>query len=243
MKNFGTEKIEEELEIFFPQARIARMDLDSTRIKFAYQRLINDFEERKIDILVGTQMVTKGLDFDNVSVVGIVSADQMLNFPDFRSHERSFQIMLQVAGRAGRKNKGKVIIQTHFPSHPVIKHVVEHNYAKMFSDEIEHRKKFKYPPFYRLIELTIMHRNMDTVSSAAGELAEKLKLILGKRVLGPEFPLIPRIKNLYHKKILLKISREESVSKAKEKIFELISHLQNNDAYRMVKVQADVDPV
>lgn len=242
MKNFGTERIEEELEIFFPQARIARMDLDSTRIKFAYQRLINDFEERKIDILVGTQMVTKGLDFDNVGVVGIVNADQMLNFPDFRSHERSFQIMSQVAGRAGRKNKGKVIIQTYSPSHPVIKHVVEHDYTKMFSNEIEHRKKFKYPPFYRLIELTIMHREMNTVGSAADKLAQELKLFLGKRVLGPEFALIPRIKNLYHKKILLKISREESVSKVKEKLFELISQIQNNEAYKMIKIQADVDP-
>ena len=243
MKNFGTEKIEEELEIFFPQARIARMDLDSTRSKFAYQHLINDFEERNIDILVGTQMVTKGLDFDNVSVVGILSADQMLNFPDFRSHERSFQIMSQTAGRAGRKNKGRVIVQTHSPSHPIVQHVVQHNFAKMFSEEIEHRKNFKYPPFYRLIELTVMHRDMDIINLAADELAQKLKSLLGKRVLGPEFALIPRIKNLYHKKILLKIAREESSVKVKEKIFELISHLQNNDAYKAVKVQADVDPV
>lgn len=243
MKNFGTEKIEEELEIFFPQAKIARMDLDSTRSKFAYQHLINDFEEKKIDILVGTQMVTKGLDFDNVSVVGILSADQMLNFPDFRSHERSFQIMSQVAGRAGRKNKGKVIIQTYSPTHPVIEHVVKHDYLKMFSEEIEHRKNFKYPPFHRLIELTVMHRDMDVVILSSDELTKKLRDFLGKRVLGPEFALIPRIKNLYHKKILLKIAREESSAKVKEKIFELISKMQSADAYKAVKVHADVDPL
>lgn len=243
MKNFGTEKIEEELEIFFPDARIARMDLDSTRTKFAYQHLINDFEERNIDILVGTQMVTKGLDFDNVGVVGILSADQMLNFPDFRSHERSFQVMSQVAGRAGRKNKGKVILQTSDPTHRVIRHVMDHDFEKMFKEEIEHRKNFNYPPFYRLLELTVMHRDMDTINIAADELAQKLKSFLGKRVLGPEFDLIPRIKNLYRKKILLKISREESSSKVKEKVFELISRLQNNDTYKALKVQADVDPL
>ena len=219
------------------------MDLDSTRSKFAYQHLINDFEERHIDILVGTQMVTKGLDFDNVSVVGILSADQMMNFPDFRSHERSFQIMSQVAGRAGRKNKGKVIVQTYAPSHPIIAHVVKHDFTKMYSEEIKHRKNFAYPPFHRLIELTVIHRDMDTVNLAADELVSKLKELLGKRVLGPEFALIPRIKNLYHKKILLKIAREESPAKVKKKIFELISRMQNNDAYKAVKVQADVDPI
>ena len=151
--------------------------------------------------------------------------------------------MSQVAGRAGRKKKGKVIVQTHSPSHPVIQHVVTHDFIKMFSEEIEHRKNFKYPPFYRLIELTVMHRDMDTINLAADELADKLRSILGKRVLGPEFALIPRIKNLYHKKILLKIAREESSVKVKEKIFELISHLQSNDAYKAVKVQADVDPM
>ena len=244
MKNFGTEKIEEELQLFFPDARIARMDLDSMRSKHSYLRLLSDFEEQNIDVLVGTQMLTKGLDFDNVGTVGILSADAMMNFPDFRSHERSFQIMAQVAGRAGRKSKqGKVIIQTYDPKHITIQHVIKNDFAAMYTEEIKHRRNFHYPPFHRLIELTVMHRDIDTVSHSAEELADKLKSFLGKRVLGPEFALIPRIKNLYHKKILIKIGREESASKVKEKIRELIVNLQNNDAYRAVRVQADVDPM
>ena len=244
MKNFGTEKIEEELQIFFPDARIARMDYDSTRLRFAHERLITDFEERNIDILVGTQMVTKGLDFENVSLVGILSADQMMNFPDFRSHERSFQMLAQVSGRAGRKSKrGKVILQTYSPDNSIIQDVISNDFEKMYTEEIEHRKNFQYPPFYRLIELTIIDKDVDVVNTSSDELAQKLRTAFGKRVLGPEFPIIPRIKNLYHKKMVIKIAKEESPNKTKAMIRSSILELQKYPAYKYLRVQADVDPV
>ena len=220
------------------------MDYDSTRLRFAHERLINDFESRSIDILVGTQMVTKGLDFENVSLVGILSADQMMNFPDFRSHERSFQMLAQVSGRAGRKSKrGKVILQTYSPQHHIIQYVISNDFKKMYNEEIEHRKNFQYPPFYRLIELTIIDKDVDVVNTSSDELAEKLKTALGKRVLGPEFPIIPRIRNLYHKKIVVKIAKEESANKIKTMIRSLIVELQTYPAYKYLRVQADVDPI
>jgi primosomal protein N' (replication factor Y) (superfamily II helicase) len=244
MKNFGTEKIEEELQIFFPEARIARMDYDSTRLRFAHERLIADFEARTIDILVGTQMVTKGLDFENVNLVGILSADQMMNFPDFRSHERSFQMLAQVSGRSGRKSKrGKVILQTYSPQHHIVQYVISNDYEKMYNEEIEHRQNFQYPPFYRLIELTIIDKDIDVVNTSAEELADKLKAVLGKRILGPEFPIISRIKNVYHKKIVVKIAKEESANKIKAMIRWLIIELQKYPAYKYLRVQANVDPV
>jgi primosomal protein N' (replication factor Y) len=244
MKNFGTEKIEDDLQIFFPQARIARMDYDSTRSRLAYQQLLNNFEEGNIDVLVGTQMVTKGLDFENVSTVGILSADLMLNFPDFRSHERTFQMLAQVAGRAGRKNKrGKVILQTYWPKHPVIQHVINNDFEKLYREEIAHRKNFQYPPFHRLIELTVMDKDIHKVSVASDELAKKLRNLFGKRILGPEFPLVPRIKNVYLIKIIIKIAKEESAYKVKEKIRSLIIDFQKEPAYRGVSVKIDVDPM
>lgn len=244
MKNFGTEKIEEELQIFFPEARIARMDYDTTRSRFAHERLINDFSEGNIDILVGTQMVTKGLDFEHVSTVGILSADQMMHFPDFRSHERCFQMLAQVSGRAGRKRKrGKVIMQTYKPEHHIIQYVIDNNYEKMYSEEIEHRKNFHYPPFHRLIELTVVDKNIDKVNAFSDELGTILKNELGQRVLGPEFPIIPRIKNLYHKKLVIKIAREESAHQIKTLIRLAIDSLHRHEAYKYIKVQADVDPV
>ncbi len=244
MKNFGTEKIEEELEIFFPDARIARMDHDSTRSRFAHERLLTDFEERNIDILVGTQMVTKGLDFEHVSLVGILSADQMMNFPDFRSHERSFQMLTQVSGRSGRKDKrGKVVLQTYSPQHPIIQHVIKNDFEKMYTEELEHRKNFQYPPFHRLIELTVIDKDLDVVNASSDELAQKLRTAFGKRVLGPEFPIISRIKNLYHKKIVIKIAKEESPNKTKTLIRSSILELQAYPAYKYLRVQADVDPI
>jgi primosomal protein N' (replication factor Y) (superfamily II helicase) len=243
MKNFGTEKIEEELHLFFPEARIARMDYDSTRLRFAHERLINDFEARTVDILVGTQMVTKGLDFENVSLVGILSADQMMNFPDFRSHEKSFQMLTQVSGRAGRNSKrGKVILQTYSPSHPLIHDVINNDFKKMYEEEIIHRENFHYPPFYRLIELTVIDKDIDTVNGSAMELVERLKKILEKRVLGPEFPIIPRIKNHYHKKIIIKIGKDESAHKIKKIIRGMLDELQSHPAYKYLKVQINVDP-
>ena len=244
MKGFGTEKIEEELQIFYPKAKIARMDLDTTRSKFAHQHIIQDFEERNVDILVGTQMVTKGLDFDNVSMVGILNADSMLNFPDFRSFERSFQLMSQVAGRAGRKNKrGTVIIQTHNPTHSIILEVIENNYVGMYTNQLLDRKNFNYPPYYRLIEMTVIHKDLDLVNDAAKYIADKLKKHFGKRVLGPEFPMISRIRNLFHKTILIKIERESSVMQVKKIIVEELGKFKVKSEYKSVRVNMDVDPM
>jgi primosomal protein N' (replication factor Y) len=244
MKGFGTEKIEEELAVFYPQANIARMDLDTTRSKFAHQHIIQDFEEGKIDILVGTQMVTKGLDFDNVSMVGILNADSMLNFPDFRSFERSYQLMAQVSGRAGRKNKrGKVIIQTQNPEHSIIQDVINNNFLSMYIHQLADRKTFNYPPFYRLIEITVIHKDADMVNASSKYLADELKRHFKKRVLGPEFPIVSRIRNLYRKNILLKIEREASVIKAKKILAGLLVQFKTSNDYKAVRVQIDVDPM
>lgn len=244
MKGFGTEKIEEELSIFYPKARISRMDLDTTRSKFAHQHIIQDFEEGNIDILVGTQMVTKGLDFDNVSMVGILNADSMLNFPDFRSFERSFQLMAQVSGRAGRKSKrGKVIIQTQNPEHSIIQEVIANDFASMYTNQLMDRKNFNYPPYFRLIEVTVIHKDVDMVNASSKYLADALKKHFAKRVLGPEFPLVSRVRNLYHKNILLKIERDASVGQVKKILSELLMKFKSSDDYKSVRVQIDVDPM
>ncbi len=244
MKGFGTEKIEEELAIFYPKAKIARMDLDTTRSKFAHQHIIHDFEEGNIDILVGTQMVTKGLDFNNVSMVGILNADSMLNFPDFRAFERSYQLMAQVSGRAGRKNKrGKVIIQTHNPEHTIIQNVWNNDYLNMYTFQLLDRKNFNYPPYYRLIEITLIHRDLDLVNASAKSFADELKQQFGKRVLGPEFPLVARVRNMYRKNILLKIERDVSVTQFKKIVTEMIVKYKNDKLFKSVKVQIDVDPL
>ncbi len=244
MKGFGTEKIEEELAIYFPAAKIARMDLDTTRSKFAHQHIIQDFEDGKIDVLVGTQMVTKGLDFDNVSLVGILNADSMLNFPDFRAYERSYQLMAQVAGRAGRKNKrGKVIIQTQNSDHSIIQDVWHNNYLSMYTTQLLDRRNFNYPPFYRLIELSVVHRDINMVNAGAKYLADELKNHFGKRVLGPEFPIVSRIRNQYHKNILLKIERDASVAQVKKIVTDLLIQFKSKSDYKAVKIVLDIDPM
>ncbi|MFH1319311.1 MAG: primosomal protein N' [Bacteroidota bacterium] len=243
-KGFGTEKIAEELAIYFPNAKIARMDLDTTRSKYAYQSIINDFETGKVDILVGTQMITKGLDFDNVSVVGILNADTMLNFPDFRSFERSFQLMAQVSGRAGRKKKrGKVVVQTYNPAHSIVQNVVNNDYQCMYENEIVQREKFKYPPYYRLIEITLKHKNYKLLDKSATELCMKLKRKFGKRVLGPVSPVVGRVKSQYLKKLLIKLEKEASGSKAKNILTEIINGFKITATYKSVRVQVDVDPM
>jgi len=243
-KGFGTEKIEEEIGIFFPEAKIARMDWDTTRGKYAHQELIENFEERRIDILVGTQMLTKGLDFDNVGLVGILNADGMLNFPDFRAHERSYQLMAQVSGRAGRKQKrGKVIIQTHDPEKFIIQQVIMNNYEAMYANEISERKSFSYPPYYRLVEITLKHRNVDMLNTACGFIAGEGKKAFGKNLLGPEFPLVSRIKGLYLKTFLLKIERETAPSGVKNKLREIITQLKLKKEFSRVIVSVDVDPM
>lgn len=243
-KGFGTEKIEEELAIYFPAARIARMDLDTTRSKYAYQQLLQSFEDRSVDILVGTQMVTKGLDFDHVSVVGILNADSMLHFPDFRSFERSYQLMAQVSGRAGRKDKqGKVIIQTHSPGHHVIQTVVENKWELFYHGQLLERKNFLYPPFYRLIKLTLKHRDANLLNNAAADLAEPLRAHFGQRILGPEFPPVARVRNFYLKNILIKLEKELSVSQSKQVIAQSIAQVKSIADYKSLIVQIDVDPL
>ncbi len=244
LKGFGTEKIEEEILLLFPNAKTGRLDLDTTRSKNSYRQIIYDFEEQNIEILVGTQMVTKGLDFENVALVGIMNADQMLYFPDFRANERSFQLMAQVAGRAGRKNKrGKVIIQTYSPGHPVIKQVIENDYSAFYQKEISERKFFNYPPFCRLIEITLKHVSSEKINEAAVFLAGALRKKFGQRVLGPEFPPVARIKNMYHKNILLKIEKEASSQKAKEILWEEINNFKREKGFSSVRVSMDVDPM
>ncbi|MBK7028393.1 MAG: primosomal protein N' [Bacteroidales bacterium] len=243
MKGFGTEKIEEELSIFFPTARIARMDLDSTRSRNSLHRIISDFEEGRIDILAGTQMVTKGLDFDHVSLVGIMNADSLLSYPDFRAHERSYQLMAQVAGRSGRKQKqGKVLIQAFNAKHAILQLVINNDYPSMYHQQILEREKFKYPPYYRLIRLTLKHADNDVLNSAAAELAKILKGKFGKRILGPEYPQVSRIRNLYLKNIMIKLEKGVNLPKVKEDIFSAIQKLYTSHIHSPVRVIIDVDP-
>ena len=243
-RGFGTEKIEQEIEEFFPQAHISRMDVDTTRNKKSYDKIITDFEQGKVDILVGTQMVTKGLDFERVSLVGILNADNMLNFPDFRSHERAFQLMAQVSGRAGRKNKrGTVVLQTSAPEHPVIGQVLRNDYAAMFSTQCTERGQFGYPPYTRLIEITLRHRDIKTTERAAQELAAEFRKVFGKRVFGPNIPPVSRIQNLYIKNILLKIETASSTEKAKEILKQITGQLLTREPYKSLKISVDVDPV
>jgi primosomal protein N' (replication factor Y) (superfamily II helicase) len=244
MKGFGTEKIEDELSVFFPSAKIKRMDLDTTRGKHSYKNIINDFEEKKIDILVGTQMVTKGLDFDNVGLVGILSADSMLQFPDFRAHERSFQLMVQVSGRTGRKNKrGKVIIQTYQVTHPVVRQVIHTDYNAHYLQELNERQEFNYPPYFKLIEITLQAKDPDQLNAAANFLSAQLRTVFGKNILGPESPLIPRIRNNYLKKLLIKVQRDQSHNAARKRITDVLEFFGSKQEYKAVRVVVDVDPM
>ncbi|MFC1732769.1 primosomal protein N' [candidate division KSB1 bacterium] len=243
MKGFGTEKIEEEIPVFFPDAKVSRMDLDTTRSKQAYHHIINDFEERRIDILVGTQMLTKGLDFDNVSIVGILNADNMINYPDFRSYERSFQLISQVSGRAGRKKKrGKVFIQTFNPKHFVIKNVIDFNYHPFISTVLSERNRFHYPPYTRLIKLTLKHKDRKKLDDAAFEMKQLLKPIFGKQIIGPEFPVVSRIRLFYIKDFLIKLERDGSISEMKQKLMNGIDLFYAKQINKSVRVIVDVDP-
>jgi primosomal protein N' (replication factor Y) len=244
MLGFGTEKIEDELSLMFPNKVVKRLDLDTTRSKHAYEEIIEEFEQRRIDILIGTQMITKGLDFDHVSMVGILDADMLLNRPDFRAYERSYQLMSQVAGRAGRKEKrGKVIIQTGNPDHWVIQLVQEHNYKEFYAQEVIERQQFFYPPYYKMIQLTLKHTNEQMVHAASIELADQLKEVFKERVLGPEFPIIKRIQNYYLKEIKLKIERSAPERKVKERMREMIDQFYAKPANKSVKMVIDVDPL
>lgn len=244
MLGFGTEKIEDELEIMFPDKKIARLDLDTTRQKNAYSQILGDFEARKIDVLIGTQMVSKGLDFDHVSLVGILDADMLLNRPDFRAFERSYQLMSQVAGRSGRKSKrGSVVIQTAQPEHWIIQKVIEHNYVDFYTHEIIERRNFFYPPFFKIIHLTLKHKDENLVNEGANVLAKSLKDVFKERVLGPEFPIVKRIQNQYLKQIQLKIEREANLVNVKLKLEELIDLFYAVPAYKSIRIVIDVDPI
>ncbi len=242
-KGFGTEKIEEEIKQLFPDARVQRMDMDTTRSKKSYQKIIADVENEKIDILIGTQMVTKGLDFQKVSLVGILNADNLLNFPDFRAHERAFQLMAQVSGRAGRKFKrGLVVIQTSTPDHPVIAQVLKHDYAAMYNCQCDERKQFKYPPFYRMIQISLKHRDASVVNQAAKVMVQAMRAVFGDRVLGPVVPAISRIQNLFVRQIIFKIENEASLSKAKAYLNDITIRMLAQKDFKSVKISRDVDP-
>lgn len=244
MKGFGTEKLEEDLSIILPDAKIKRMDLDTTRAKNAFEKIFEDFADKKIDILVGTQMVTKGLDFENVSVVGVLNADNMINFPDFRSFERSFQMLVQVSGRAGRKDKkGKVIIQSFNPYHSVIRYVIENNYQKMYDSQILERRNFKYPPFYRLIRFVLKHKDYRDLNAAAQDFTQLLSTHFGPRVLGPEYPMVSRVRGLYLKEVLLKLEKGFSIDLAREQIKALLEAFNKAKQYKAIRVIIDVDPL
>lgn len=244
MTGVGTERIEEDLQIMFPEARVARMDLDSTLQKNQYLELLNDFEQRKIDILVGTQMVTKGLDFEHVSVVGIINADNIINYPSFRSYEHAFQQMTQVSGRAGRHGTGgKVILQTYNPHHQVIENVMKADYLALYEEQIQERRVFLYPPYYRLIEITLKHRDPEVLNGAADWMAQQLRSVFAARVMGPEYPLVSRIRGLYLKTITLRFEKSEPVADAKRVIHQIGDDLTKQEGWSGVSVIYDVDPM
>jgi primosomal protein N' (replication factor Y) (superfamily II helicase) len=240
---FGTEKIEEELRPLFPGAHIERMDLDTTRAKNAFSKIIRNLETRKTDILIGTQMVTKGLDFEHVRVVGILNADNLINFPDFRAHERAWQLISQVSGRAGRKHKrGKVVVQTSQPGHPLIELIRRQDYHATFRLQMEERKLFQYPPWFRLIKIVVKHKNMQHASHIAGQVSDLLKSNKSFTVLGPEFPLVTRIHLWYQKEILLKISRNVSTHDTKLFILQCINDVHRRKENSSSVINIDVDP-
>jgi primosomal protein N' (replication factor Y) len=244
-RNFGTEKIEEMLQETFPGAKIARMDLDSVRGKNAHDVLIQLFEQRRIDILVGTQMVVKGLDFDNVDLVGVLDADGLLHFADFRVNEKAFQLMEQVSGRAGRREAtGHVLIQTSQPSHPVLQYVQQHDYKRMYTEEMEKRKQYFYPPFSRIIHIQFRHKLKGIVEQAALHFAGGLKNKYGDYITGPAEPVIGRVRNLYLMELLFKLPKDRVfLQQCKEAILEQIAVLHNDKRFRSVGIIPDVDEV
>ena len=241
----GTQKIEEELfKHLGKEIRVKRMDWDTTRKKSSFQNIIDQFEQKEIDILVGTQMVSKGLDFDHVGLVGVMQADDLLHYPDFRAYERCFQLLTQVSGRSGRKNKrGKVILQTFDPYHWVIKKVMEYDFKSLYKQELADRKHFKYPPYFKLIKLVLIHKNSSYLVVGAKDLTIELKKRLGERVLGPEFTIIPRINNYYNQQILVKVENTLSLSKVKEFIQLRINRWSKKEGSKSIRVKVDVDPM
>ena len=244
MHGFGTERIEDDLKVVFPEANSSRLDLDTTRTKNSYQYILEQFQNKETNILVGTQMVTKGLDFDSVKVVGILNADNMLTFPDFRAYERSFQLMEQVSGRAGRKgDKGKVIIQTYQPQHPVILNVITHDYVKFYEEQMPIRRQFNYPPYSRLVMIRLKDVDSQKLNKAADELAKIFRQVFKENLLGPEYPVVSRVMNQYIKQMLIKINKDLNSTKVKEFINKTIEDFKHNNDFKSVKIQIDVDPM
>lgn len=242
MKGFGTEQVEDTLAEIFPKARIARMDTDTTRSKNAYQQIITDFEQHNTDILVGTQMVTKGLDFDRVSVVGILNADALISFPDFRAFERAFQLLAQVSGRAGRKEvPGKVVIQTFQPSHPALKYVESNDFAAMYQSQIEERRRFMLPPITRMVKVTLKHPEEQTVLAAATQLQTMLYAVFAGSVMGPAAPLVSRIQNYYLQDFWIKMARDGSLAGKKRQLGEVLRQFKQLPQYKKVRCVVNVD--
>ena len=243
-RGYGTEKIEDEVRALFPEARIARMDLDTTRTRQAYERIINDFSAGRTNLLIGTQMISKGLDFDKVSVVGILNADTMLNYPDFRAYEHAFMMMSQVSGRAGRKgHRGLVILQTKSPELPVIRQIVDNDYAAFFRSIMAERRQFRYPPYCRLVYVYLKHRSDSLVDSASHELASQLRQWFGTRVLGPDRPAVAKVKSLSIRKLLLKIEPGLNLADVRKYLTLAQQHLLQDKRYSSLQIYFDVDPL
>jgi primosomal protein N' (replication factor Y) len=241
-RGLGTQQIQEELAMLFPNTKVGRMDFDTTRKKNSYEQLIKGFENQEFQILIGTQMVTKGLDFQNVALVGVLNADGLLNFPDFRSHERCFQVLQQVAGRSGRSNKqGQVIIQTYSTTHPILIQVVKNHYNEMFESQLAQRELFRYPPFVKLIRIVLLHKDFQKVKEGAAWFATALKGGFQNHVLGPEAPLIERIRNQYQQQILIKIPQDFDLKKSKSFIKKIHKSFVSVGTFRSIKIQIDVD--
>jgi len=241
-KGFGTEQIELELKEIFPDFKIGRMDLDTTRGKHGYQKIIGAFEAKEIDVLVGTQMLSKGLDFENVSLVGILNADTMLNFPDFRAHERGYDMMVQVSGRAGRsKKQGNVAIQTYNPFHQILQQVSTTNYTEMYKEQLQERYQYKYPPYYRLIKITLKHKDYNKVDSGVNWLFKALYSSFGEHVLGPTAPAVARIRNQYIKNIIIKIPPKQGLVHTKSQITKIRNTFEAVADFRPIRFIIDVD--
>ncbi len=241
-KGFGTEQIEQELLTLFPKHNIGRLDLDTTRGKYGYQKIIEAFQLNEIDILVGTQMLSKGLDFKNVSLVGVLNADNMLNFPDYRAHERSFQMLTQVSGRSGRsKKQGHVLIQTFNPYHQILQQVTTHSYEEMYAEQITDRRNFFYPPYYRIIQITLKHKDFNLLNEGADWLGKSLKNSFGKNLLGPTAPSVSRVRNQYIKQLIIKIPPKQSVPATKEYLKKVKTMFDSIGKFKAIRVNIDVD--
>jgi len=242
-KGFGTEQIAKEVKELFPDVGVGRMDMDTTRRKNAFAEILHEFESGQTKILVGTQMLSKGLDFEGVGLVGVMQADAMLNYPDFRAHERAFQLLTQVSGRSGRSVKGKVLIQTFNPYHQILQQVSQYNYEAMYKEQLEERYQFHYPPFYKLIKFTFKHKNESQVAQGADWFAKSLTNSFGDQVLGPTIPSIARVRNLYIRHLLLKIPQGQSLNATKTHVKRILNQFEGVAAFRSIRFTLDIDPI